>query len=105
MFYSKYFNMGRVYMTNGINEAMRGNDQFTQEIFSSLKRFSGKDWGELCEEDKQMNEDSLDNPEDIYLLAAYQTCRGKIYIITNRVSEEVGKNQVNATTVMFPDER
>ena len=97
--------MGRVYMTNGINEAMRGNDQFTQEIFSSLKRFSGKDWGELCEEDKQMNENSLDNPEDIYLLAAYQTCRGKIYIITNRVSEEVGKNQVNATTVMFPDAR
>lgn len=34
--------------------------------------------------------------------AAYKTCRGKIYIITNRISEIAGDN---ATTICFSDER
>lgn len=105
MFYSKHFNIGRVYMTVGIKAAMENNEQFVQQIFDSLKRYCKMDWGELCEEDKQANDLALENPDDIYILGAYETCNGKIYIITNRVSEEVGKNQINATTVLFPEER
>ena len=45
---------------------------------------------------------ALQYPDDLYLLGAYKTCKGKIYIITNRISEKAGDN---ATTVCFPDER
>lgn len=52
-------------------------------------------------EDIQTNEESLKYPDDLYLLGAYQTCAGKIWIITN-ATETVG---MNVTTVLFPDER
>lgn len=56
----------------------------------------------MDEEDKQTNENALQYPDDLYLLAAYETCKGKIWIITNRISEIAGDN---ATTVCFPSER
>lgn len=102
MFTSKYFNMGKVVVTHAINEIMAENNRFALEISLSLKRYSVKDWGDLSEEDKKVNEDALHYPDDLYLLAVYQTCRGKIYIITNRISEMSGEN---ATTICFPDER
>lgn len=99
---SKYFNIGKIVVTRGINATMKENDRFAAEINLSLQRYVVKDWGCLSDEDKQTNEDALKYPDDLYLLAAYETCRGKIYIITNRVSESAGDN---ATTVCFPDER
>ena len=47
-------------------------------------------WGDLDEEDKQTNEDALQYPDDLYLLATHKTCKGKIYIITERISENAG---------------
>lgn len=102
MITSKFFNMGKVVVTHGINEVMTENSRFAAEVNLSLQRYAVKDWGCLCDEDKQTNEDALKYPDDLYLLAAYQTCKGKIYIITNRISENTGDN---ATTVCFPSER
>ena len=102
MLTSKYFNIGKVVVTHGINEAMTENSRFAAEVNLSLQRYAVKDWENLDNEDKQTNEDALKYPDDLYLLAAYDTCKGKIYIITNRVS---GKNGYNATTVCFPSER
>lgn len=102
MFTSKYFNLGKVVCTSTLHNAMMENKQFSREVMSALQRYCNKDWGELDEEDKQVNEDALQYPDDLYLLAAYKTCRGKIYIITNRISENAGDN---ATTICFPDER
>lgn len=99
---SKYFNAGRVVATCGINEAMKNSNRFALEVEMSLRRYLAKDWGDLTEEDKQVNEDALQFPDDIYLLGVYETCRGRIYIITNRISEKAGDN---ITTVCFPDER
>ena len=99
---SKYFNMGKIVVTYGIKEAIMENDRFAAEVNLSLQRYAVKDWENLSEEDKQINEDALQYPDDLYLLAAYETCKGKIYIITNRISENAGDN---ATTVLFPDER
>lgn len=94
--------MGKIVVTNRINEAMKENRKFVVEVNLCLQRYAVKDWGNLDEEDKQTNEDALQYPDDLYLLAAYQTCKGKIWIITNRISENVGDN---ATTICFPDER
>lgn len=94
--------MGQIVVTNGINNAMMENKKFAVEVNLCLQRYAVKDWGNLDNEDKQTNDDALNYPDDLYLLAAYQTCKGKIWIITNRISEEAG---INATTVCFPDER
>lgn len=102
MFTSKYFNLGKVVCTATLNNIMSENKQFANEIMSALQRYCNKDWGDLCEEDKQTNEDALQYPDDLYLLATYKTCKGKIYIITERISENAGDN---ATTLCFPDER
>lgn len=102
MYESKYFNAGKVVATIGVNNTIKENEQFAREIISALQRYVNKDWGDLDEEDKQTNEDALQYPDDLYLLGAYKTCKGKIYIITNRISETAGDN---ATTICFPDER
>ena len=102
MLTSKYFNMGKVVVTHGINEVMKENDRFAAEVNLSLQRYAVKDWGNISDGDKQVNENALQYPDDLYLLAEYETCKGKIWIITNRISENAGDN---ATTVCFPSER
>lgn len=102
MITSKFFNVGKVVASSGVDTAMEENSRFAAEVCLSLQRYCVKDWGNISENDKQTNEDALQNPDDLYLLAAYQTCREKIYIITNRISEKAGDN---STIVCFPDER
>ena len=102
MFTSKYFNVGRVAVTYRVNETMRENNRFALEVSLSLRRYLIRDWGDLSENDKQANVEALQYPDDLNLLAAYQTSEGKIYIITNRISENSGDN---GTTICFPDER
>lgn len=102
MFTSKYFNVGKVVCTATVNNAMSENSRFAKEVLLAIKRYTEKDWGDLDAEDKQTNEDALQYPDDLYILATYKTCKGKIYIITNRISETAGDN---ATTICFPSER
>ena len=102
MIKSKYFNMGKIVVTKVINTAMRENSKFGLEVSLSLQRYGIKDWGNLHIEDRKLNNTALNNPDDLYLMGAYDTCKGKIWIITERISEIPGDN---ATTVLFPDER
>lgn len=95
MIQSKFFNMGQILITRGISETVGESERFAAEVVLALHRFAVKDWGDLDEEE-------LNNPDDLYLLAAYKTSKGRIWIITNRISEKAGDN---ATTVLFPYER
>lgn len=99
---SKYFNMGNLVVTSGIYEAMKESKRFTLDVGICLQRYGIKDWGDLSEEDKRMDDEALMDLDDLYILAAYQTCRGRVCIITNRISENPGDN---ATTICFSDER
>ena len=69
MITSKYFNMGKVVVTHGINEVMKENDRFAAEVNLSLQRYAVKDWGNISDGDKQVNENALQYPDDLYLLA------------------------------------
>lgn len=102
MITSKFFNMGRIVVTRSINELMAAEQKFAVEVTVALQRYAVKDWGNLDDEDKQTNEEALNYPDDLYVMGAYETSKGKIWIITNRISEKAGDN---ATTVCFPDER
>jgi len=99
---SKYFNLGQIVATHKINNEIANSLRFALEVGLCLKRYAVKDWGELDEEDKQTNEDALNYPDDLYILASYKTSKGTIWIITNRATEKAGDN---VTTVLFPDER
>ena len=81
---------------------MAAEQKFAVEVTVALQRYAVKDWGNLSEEDKKVNEDALNYPDDLYIMGAYETSQGRIWIITNRISEILGDN---ATTVCFPDER
>lgn len=60
-----------------------------------MRRHHCGDWGDLCDEDKQANEEAL--AEGFRLLSCYQVGGGKrIYIIT-----EAGRG---VTTVLLPEE-
>lgn len=102
MITSKFFNMGQVVVTRSINDLMAAEEKFAVEVTVALQRYAVKDWGNLDEEDKQTNEEALNYPDDLYVMGAYDTSKGKIWIITNRISEKAGDN---ATTICFPDER
>ena len=94
--------MGQVVVTRSINDLMAAEQKFAVEVTDALQRYAVKDWGNLDDEDKQTNEEALNYPDDLYVMGAYETSKGKIWIITNRISEKAGDN---ATTVCFPDER
>ena len=102
MIKSKFFNIGKIVVSRGVNTAMGENNRFAAEVCLSLQRYCIKDWGDLSENDKQANMEALQYSDDLYLLAAYQTSEGKIYIITSRISENAGDN---GTTICFFDER
>ncbi len=94
--------MGQVVVTKSINDLMAAEQKFAVEVTVALQRYAVKDWGNLDKEDKRANEEALKYPDDLYVMGAYDTSKGKIWIITNRISEKAGDN---ATTVCFPDER
>lgn len=86
--------LGRVVATCRIDCAI-GEPSYAKEVIRAFSRYKDLDWGDLGEEDKQANEDALKKGDD-RILAAYDTSRGKIYIITEW--------DRSYTTIMFADE-
>lgn len=90
---------GQIYATSGVAEAMEESAQFAAEVAAAFSRYQRGDWGQLCREDWQLNDDSLKDGSRI--LAAYETSRGKIWIITE-AEDDNGRRA--ATTFLFPSE-
>ena len=85
------------YMTCGISAAMDESGSFSMEIADCIHRFTVDDWGDLCEDDKELNQRAKTCGGRI--LAAYHTSHGKVYIITDDT-----KANPQITTVLFADE-
>lgn len=94
MITSKFFNMGQLVATKSINDLMATEQKFAVEITIALQRYAVKDWGNLNDEDKETNDVTLEYGER--LLGAYETCKGKIWIITEA--------DRTVTTILFPEE-
>lgn len=67
---------------------------FRQEINVCLQRDKNTDWGCICDEDKETNNRALS--DDDRILAAYETSRGKTWIIT--------EYDRSITIILFPSE-
>ncbi len=76
------FDLGKLVMTSGIQDIINEKPSYQYELVNYLNRYLNEDWGDLCDSDKQMNEDAIKNNERI--LASYTTTGGNIYIITER---------------------
>ena len=91
---------GTLYFTASIAETARADDAFLREIMDALVRYKLGDWGDLCAEDQQQNEEALIT--EARLMGSYVTQRGgKIWIITE-AEDDAGSRSV--TTVLYPDE-
>ena len=72
------FSLGRLVATPGALEALEESGQSPVEF---LSRHVAGDWGEVCDEDKALNDDALEC--GARLLSSYMTLKGvKIWIIT-----------------------
>ena len=86
-----------LYITRGLFTEMLLDRQLQSEIAEAYSRYQKKDWGDLCEDDKAVNGEAIINGDRI--LAAYETSKGRIYIITDDT-----KAEPQVTTVLFASE-
>ena len=54
------FETGMVVMTCGIRDMMLSDENAEDVVQRCLEMHCDGQWGDLCEEDKQMNDDALD---------------------------------------------
>jgi hypothetical protein len=91
------FSLGQIVATPGTLEALHKSSQSAAEF---LQRHARGDWGELCDEDRQANDQAL--IDGSRLLSAYGTSNGeKIWIITEAADES---GQRAATTNLLSSE-
>jgi hypothetical protein len=91
------FSLGQIVVTQGALEALQKAGQTAIEF---VQRHARGDWGDVCEEDRQANDQSLFDGSR--LLSAYRLNDGtKIWLITDAVDDSGNRA---ATTVLLPSE-
>ncbi len=94
------FETGTVVMTCGIRDLMFSDEHAQEVVQNCLERHCKGDWGDLCEDDKAMNDESLEAEKKggwtDSLFSSYETDVGKIYVIT--------ECDRSATTILLPEE-
>lgn len=91
------FPLGQLLATPGACDAITAAGQSPGEF---LSRHAGCDWGELCDDDKALNEEAL--IDGSRLMSAYRThVDVRIWIITE-AADEIGFRI--CTTILLPEE-
>ena len=85
------FETGNLYVTVGVNALVNDDRVGLLEI---VARHMNCDWGDVCEEDKQSNNEAL--LHDYRLLSSYQLNNETVWIITEA--------DRSATTILLPSE-
>lgn len=88
------FNLGKTVTSIGISNALESKEIELKDILNLLDRHANGDWGDLSEEDKQLNDQAVYNSDRI--VSCYHLNDEKIYIIT--------EHDRSYTTIMFADE-
>lgn len=85
------FTAGVIYVTVGVIESINNE---THKVIPLIERHLNQDWGDVCEEDKQSNNQALINGGR--LLSSYKLGEETIWIITEA--------DRSATTILLPSE-
>ena len=88
------FERGQIVVTRGVNDLMAEDVKFARFVTESFRRYIACDWGEMCDEDKSLNDEAIETGDRIF--AAYNDENYKIYIITEW--------DRSVTTILFPSE-
>lgn len=90
------FNYGQLVATATIRDATEDNPKFKKFVCDCFQRHINGDWGDLCKEDKEMNDSALESGED-RLFSSYKYENGvKVWIITEW--------DRSVTTILFPED-
>lgn len=84
------FPLGRTVITANAQKNLSNSD-----IQNALNRHQSGDWGELCEEDKKINEEALKEGEQI--LSVYTSAEGKRFWVITEADK-------SCTTVLMPED-
>ncbi|MGF1703885.1 type I restriction endonuclease subunit M [Photobacterium makurazakiensis] len=87
----KNLELGTTVMTRGVSALCGGQPELLSQF---MRRYQNADWGDLCSEDKEVNDKALEHGGRI--LAKYHFNNKPIYIITEA--------DRSATTVLLPSE-
>lgn len=91
------FELGQIVATPGALEALKTAGQGPGEF---LRRHASGDWGDLCEEDRRLNDLAMRDGSRI--LSAYKTKAGaKVWIITEAQDDD-GRRA--SSCILTPDE-
>lgn len=91
------FSLGSIAFTAAVHDAGCQNDDFGRWVGHCISRHLRCDWGDLCDEDKQLNEEALCRGGRLLSKYNYRLNDDlSIYIIT--------ETDRSATTVLFPYE-
>ena len=94
------FETGTIVSTMGIREIMLSSTEAADTIQRCLERHMNGDWGDLCDDDKAMNDESLKIEKSggwaDRLFSSYETDYGTIFIIT--------ECDRSSTTILLSDE-
>lgn len=92
------FPTGQLLVSRGVDEMIRAESDGTvmlEQLIGFMRRHTSCDWGDLCDEDKDVNNHALECGARI--LSAYHLLDGtKIWIITEA--------DRSVTTILFPSE-
>lgn len=95
--------MGPLLASAAVEELQRGNNEFRLFCASSLMRYFRNDWGEIGQEDREMNDQALQSGLHRVIIASYNFPDGThwggedcLWIVT----EADG----SSTTLLFPGE-
>ncbi len=91
------FPLGQILATPGAIEALQKSDQLPGDF---LARHVSGDWGEVCPDDKALNDESLIDGSRI--LSAYFTSRNERLWIITEAADEAGHRC--CTTILLPSE-
>lgn len=90
------FKLGQTVMTVGISERMQKDNRFTDFVFASLRRYCDEYWGDVCEEDRTLNDWASKHDERVHAAYVYPETKERILIITEW--------DRSVTTILFPSE-
>ena len=90
------FEIGRQVVTRGVYDQGMEDPAFLKFINTSFVRFTSGDWGDLCDDDKALNEDALKDGDRLMGEYVDKERGWKIWIITEA--------DRSVTTILFPSE-
>lgn len=94
----KQFELGTLLTTQDVHDKMTRDGQFAEFVYTCVTRHEACDWGDLCDSDKNRNDEAVRTGDD-RIFSAYEPADHldwRIWIITER--------DRSVTTVLFPGE-